>query len=51
MTHEGMRMATKKAVALAKKNAAASIITTRKGALRVMPSMKEVENLIESMRN
>lgn len=27
-------------------NAAASIITTRKGALRVMPSKSEIENLI-----
>ena len=32
-------------------NAAASIITTKKGALRVMPSKQEVENLIETMRN
>ena len=29
-------------------NAAASIITTRKGALRVMPSREEVEALISS---
>ena len=28
-------------------NAAASIITTRKGALRVMPEEKEVRELIE----
>jgi len=32
-------------------NAAASIITTRKGALRVMPAMDEVERLIESKKN
>lgn len=31
-------------------NAAASIITTRKGALRVMPSMAEVEHLIQNMQ-
>lgn len=31
-------------------NAAASIITTRKGALRVMPSVEEVEALIESRK-
>ena len=29
-------------------NAAASIITTRKGALRVMPSVEEVQALIQS---
>lgn len=29
-------------------NAAASVITTRKGALRVMPSLKEVEAMIQS---
>ena len=29
-------------------NAAASIITTRKGALRVMPGMDEVEALLEN---
>ena len=28
-------------------NAAASIITTKKGALRVMPSREEIENLIK----
>ena len=31
-------------------NAAASIITTRKGALRVMPSKEEVEELIASTK-
>ena len=31
-------------------NAAASIITTRKGALRVMPSVEEVEALIKSRK-
>ena len=30
-------------------NAAASIITTRKGALRVMPTKEEVENLIDKI--
>lgn len=29
-------------------NAAASIITTRKGALRVMPTVKEVLNFLEN---
>ena len=32
-------------------NAAASIVTTRKGALRVMPGVEEVESFIESRRN
>ena len=31
-------------------NAAASIVTTRKGALRVMPAAEEVKNFIESRR-
>ena len=30
-------------------NAAASIITTRKGALRVMPSLEEIQNYFESI--
>lgn len=29
-------------------NAAASIVTTRKGALRVMPEIEEVESFIQS---
>jgi fructokinase len=33
---------------LTKANAAASIVTTRKGALRVMPSTEEIEQLIKS---
>ncbi len=28
-------------------NAAASIVTTRKGALRVMPSREEIEDLLD----
>ena len=32
-------------------NAAASIVTTRKGALRVMPGVEEVETFIESRRH
>ncbi len=32
-------------------NAAASIITTRKGALRVMPSLAEIEELIKNRKN
>ena len=32
-------------------NAAASIITTRKGALRVMPGVEEVEAFMESRRH
>ena len=32
-------------------NAAASIITTRKGALKVMPEIEEVETLIRKSRN
>ena len=30
-------------------NAAASIITTRKGALRVMPYLEEIQNYFESI--
>ena len=33
---------------LAFANAAASIVTTRKGALRVMPEMDEVENFVKN---
>ena len=44
MTLEGVRAATKKAIDIA--NAAASIITTRKGALRVMPTLSEIEQVI-----
>ncbi len=31
-------------------NAAAAIITTRKGAIRSMPELQEIENLISSHR-
>ena len=31
-------------------NAGASVITTRRGALRVMPSMEEIEHLMESYK-
>ncbi|MCI5698825.1 MAG: PfkB family carbohydrate kinase [Lachnospiraceae bacterium] len=52
MTHEGVRAATKKAVNLREMllfaNAAASLITTRKGALRVMPDRREIESLMEA---
>lgn len=44
MTLEGVRAATKKAIDIAKE--AASIITTRKGALRVMPTLSEIEQVI-----
>lgn len=30
-------------------NAAASLITTRKGALRVMPTREEIENFIQNV--
>ena len=30
-------------------NAAASLITTRKGALRVMPTREEIENFIQNI--
>ena len=50
MTHEGVRAATKKAVNLREMllfaNAAASLITTRKGALRLMPDRREIESLM-----
>lgn len=31
-------------------NAAASIITTKKGALRVMPTKEDVENFLKSVK-